>query len=191
MSIFAEFLRAPARTGAVCASSSHLARLICDTPALRQASTAVELGPGDGVFTQRILEAIPKECRFLALEANQRLRDELTQRVPGVIVHADDAANLPAYVEPGTCNCIISGLPFATFPAHAQQSILNAVSRSLGPGGEFRTFAYLQGAALPSGIRFRRMLHETFPLVRRTRIEWRNLPPAYVYSCMKSSKNFV
>ena len=68
-------------------------------------------------------------------------------------------------------------------PESLQREILNAVLSNLAPGGYFVTFAYLQGLMLPAGMRFRRLLSETFGEVRTSSVVWRNLPPAFVYRC--------
>jgi phospholipid N-methyltransferase len=55
----------------------------------------------------------------------------------------------------------------------------------LAPGGQFATFAYWQGMLLPAAWRFSRRLHRTFSSVQRSRTVWRNLPPAFVYRCVR------
>ena len=83
-------------------------------------------------------------------------------------------------------DCIICGLPWAAFPADLQTTLLRAVLARMSEGGCFATFAYLQGTILPAGLRFNKRLHELFDEVQRSRIVWRNLPPAFVYRCRKS-----
>ena len=84
-----------------------------------------------------------------------------------------------------TCDCIISGLPWAAFSQKAQEELLGAVYSSLEYGGEFLTFVYIHGLLLPAGKKFRRLLKERFSSVKKTRIIWGNLPPAFVYHCKK------
>ena len=85
------------------------------------------------------------------------------------------------------CDTVISGLPWAIFPAALQMSILEEVNMSLKPGGRFCTFAYLQGLLMPAGQRFRSLLEKTFKNVERSPIVWKNLPPAFVYRCEKKT----
>jgi phosphatidylethanolamine/phosphatidyl-N-methylethanolamine N-methyltransferase len=82
-------------------------------------------------------------------------------------------------------DCIVSGLPWASFPDDMQTQYLDAMMTVLKPGGQFVTFAYLQGLLLPAGRRFRRKLDHYFSRVDRSRTVWLNLPPAFVYRCRR------
>ena len=55
----------------------------------------------------------------------------------------------------------------------------------LRPGGQFATFAYLQGLLLPAARRFRANLGRSFSQVERSPTAWTNLPPAFVYRCRR------
>ena len=55
----------------------------------------------------------------------------------------------------------------------------------LRPGGQFATFAYVPGQALPAAHRLRRKLREVFSEVTTSRVVWRNTPPAFVYRCRR------
>ena len=77
-----------------------------------------------------------------------------------------------------------SGKPWAVFPENLQRDLLSALKTVLKPGGQFCTFAYLQGMILPAAQRFRKLLNEELSEVHISRIVWRNLPPAFVYRCV-------
>ncbi len=66
-----------------------------------------------------------------------------------------------------------------------QAELLQATHDALADGGQFATFAYLHGLPLPAARRFRKRLGAFFSSVGRSRIVWRNLPPALVYQCTK------
>jgi hypothetical protein len=53
----------------------------------------------------------------------------------------------------------------------------------LGKGGQFVTFAYLQGLILPAAQRFRKLLKQYFSEVSTSRTVWLNVPPAFIYRC--------
>jgi phospholipid N-methyltransferase len=55
----------------------------------------------------------------------------------------------------------------------------------LPPGGQFVTFAYLQGLLIPAGRRFGKLLGDYFSEVRKSPTVWRNTPPAFVYRCRR------
>ena len=82
-------------------------------------------------------------------------------------------------------DCVISGLPWANFNDRVQDDLLDAMFEVMAPGGQFTTFAYMHGLALPSGRRFRAKLDDRFSRVDRGDVVWRNAPPAVVYHCVR------
>jgi phospholipid N-methyltransferase len=182
------FVRQPVRTGAVAPSSRWLAERLIDGMGLEEADTVVELGPGTGPFTRLILERARPEASILAVELNAHMARNLVRRYPRVRIINDSAERLPQHLETlgrAHADCILSGLPFAAFDEDLQERLVSAVVESLRPGGRFAAFSYLPAAWLPTGRRFRRMLESRFAEVRNSAVEWRNLPPAFVYYCRK------
>lgn len=178
------FLSNPTAIGAVAPSSSALAELITDAADLGAASFVVELGPGTGVFTEAALRKLPTEARLLAIEQNPELAEMTRLRCPRATVVVDSAVQLPHHLATlgrNDCDRIICGLPWAAFSESLQNSLLEAITGALRPGGRLLTFAYLQGLLLPAGQKFRRKLRASFRHTTTTRVEWRNLPPAFVY----------
>jgi len=82
-------------------------------------------------------------------------------------------------------DCIISGLPWASFTQALQVEILDEMMRVLKPGGQFVTFAYVHGLILPPGRRFSRVLPKYFSAISKSPIVWKNVPPAFVYRCRR------
>jgi len=186
--VLGEFLRKPTSVGAVTPSSWRLAELITDAAGLDRASVVVEFGPGTGAFTEVILRKLPPATAFFAIEANESFAAATRQRFPGLDLVHGSAAAVRAQLEArghAACDCIVSGLPFASFSPALQDEILAAVTDVLVPGGRFVTFAYLMGRAMPLARRFRRRLLAEFSDVAATHTIWRNLPPAFVYRAIK------
>jgi phosphatidylethanolamine/phosphatidyl-N-methylethanolamine N-methyltransferase len=183
-----EFVRRPGQTGAIAPSSSYLTAEIVRQAGVRRADTIVEFGPGTGSFTREILRRKKEKAFFVGIEMNPRLVEILHQNLPGANIINDSAENTPAILKKHHLNevdCIVSGLPWASFPPQLQDKLLAAAIQSLRPGGRFATFAYLQGLMLPSGQRFRKKLRETFSKVHSGRVIWKNMPAAFVYRCVK------
>lgn len=186
--ILGEFVRQPVHTGTVAPSSPWLAECLVEDMGLADARTVVELGPGTGPFTRLISERTRADAVVLALELNPRLAAELMGRFGHVEIVNDSAEHLLGHLRSHGrehADCILSGLPFAGFSQDLQLRLLDAVVQSLPVGGRFATFAYVHAAWLPPGRRFRRLLESRFARVVRSRIVWRNLPPAFVYRCEK------
>jgi len=179
-----QFLAAPNAVGAVAPSSRGLAEAITEAGGVPRARTVVEFGPGTGVFTEAIVRKLGAEAWFLAIEVNPRFVGLLRERMPAVRVVRDSAANAPKYLrEAGRphCDCVVSGLPWASFDTALQDALLDVLAEILGPGGRFVTFSYVHSPWLPAGKRFRGKLERRFAHVERTPVVWRNLPPAFVY----------
>ena len=182
------FIKSPGTIGAVCPSSAFLAKLITSDIGVEKASAIVELGPGTGVFTSRILHIKKADSKFFAVELNRNFYDAFKLKFPNVKIYNENATELSSMIRRDnieSVDAIICGLPWAAFPAQLQDDLLNAISDVLSPGGCFTTFAYLQGLLLPAGMRFKKTLKTHFSSVETSRTEWRNLPPAFVYRCYK------
>lgn len=187
-----EFVASPTSVGAIWPSSAALADRMCATAELPTAEMTIEFGPGTGVFTSEILRHLPDPSRFFAIESSANFVAATRRRCPTAKVWNDCATRAQKYLaEHGrqTCDRIISGLPFASFPPDLQDRLLDTILEILAPGGLFVTFAYLQGLALPSGRRFRHTLRSRFghENVTTTPTVWRNIPPAFIYRARKTT----
>ncbi len=181
-----QFIRRPTAVGAIVPSSRRLARRMVDWVDWPRVETAVEYGPGTGVFTHEILSRLPAKATFVAFEANREIASLWRGRFPGRNLHCGSATGVSGELSRlgrRHTDVVISGLPWAAFPERLQREILDATVASLRPGGQFATFAYLQGLLLPAGIRFRRLLGEYFTEIEVSPVTWLNLPPAIVYRC--------
>lgn len=188
MKFITSFLKNPREIGAIAPSSKGLANLITDTANLKNKKCVVELGSGTGIFTKEILNKINPNCLFYSLEINQKFVKETRNNCPTAIVYHASALNIQKYLSmhnKTNCDCVISGLPWAIFKKEETKKILDQTYKSLKDGGEFLTFAYLPGNLLPCGIAFKRQLNEKFSSVNKTKIIWKNLPPAFIYHCKK------
>ncbi len=182
------FIKSPCTIGAICPSSRFLARLITSDIGIEKASAIVELGPGTGVFTSRVLDMKKPDSIFFAVELNKELYDTFKVKFPSVKIYNENATKLSSMVKQekiDSVDVVICGLPWASFPPQLQDDLLDAISDVLSPGGCFTTFAYLQGLMIPAGMRFRRTLKNHFSTVKTSQTEWRNFPPAFVYRCYK------
>ena len=187
---FRQFLAHPLSIGAVSPSSRYLAREMVSWFELDAAKLIVEFGPGTGAFTAEVLKQLRPLTRFFTIEQNADFAHHMRQSYPSVTTYCDSVANVGQLCvkegvgsEQGSVDGIICGLPWASFDNELQDELLTATVAALRPGGKFATFAYLQGTLLPAGMRFRRKLDERFANVGKSRVVWRNVPPAFIYRC--------
>jgi phospholipid N-methyltransferase len=188
MQFFREAIFAPHTTGAIAPSSKYLARVIVDKAGVDGASRILELGPGTGVFTERILAAKKDDAHFVALERNPNFATDLRAKFPETRIVEGCATELLSHAaehEFHEADSIVSGLPWTIFDSKLQRTILGGIRDVLGKGGTFATFAYFGPHWLPGGQNFRSLLRGVFPETRMSPVVIRNFPPAFVYYCRK------
>jgi phosphatidylethanolamine/phosphatidyl-N-methylethanolamine N-methyltransferase len=196
---FREFIRSPRDIAAVAPSSRQLGRAMVQGLDLSSARAIVEYGPGTGAFTRAVLEEIGPQWfgdtskgrrQFIAIEHNAQMAQRLQEQHPEVTVVNASAADVVEVcrrhgVEPGHVDCIISGLGWTAFSDEQRTQMLEATVAVLKRGGRFHTFGYQTGLLIRGAWHFRSEVRRLFRHVRTGRIVWRNLPPAFVYQCVK------
>lgn len=183
-------LARPLKTGSVLPSSERLARRMVSAAEIEGARVIVEFGPGTGIITGEIAGRMSPSAKLVAMEVNPDFATRIRSRFPGAHVFngcASETAGRLREIGVGGCDRIVSGLPWAVFSSELQQKILSAAACALRPGGVFVSFAYTPVHTLPSGRNFRRNLEAAFGEVRTTPVEWRNMPPAFVYRAVKKA----
>jgi phosphatidylethanolamine/phosphatidyl-N-methylethanolamine N-methyltransferase len=183
-----EYLKKPTEIGAVAPSSDELAKVMLEGLDLQNARAVLEYGPGSGAITDHIRRKISPHTKLAAIEINPTMAGLFRERHPDVFLFEDTVANarmICDYAGIDTVDCIVSGLPWATFSESMQVRFLEEMMRVLRPGGDFVTFAYVHALALPTSKRFANLLHKYFNSVSKSSVVWRNVPPALVYRCRR------
>lgn len=180
-SFFLSWLANPRRVGAVAPSSDSLARLITSeiTPST---GPIMELGPGTGAFTLKLLEKGVRPEDLTLIEYGSEFATILQHRFPGVRIVWMDAGKLASMnvAEEGSMGAIVSGLPLLTMPTKKVVSIVSGALRYLRPNGAFYQFTY--GPRFPVSRRILDRLGLKATLVGRT---MHNIPPAAVYRLVR------
>jgi len=191
-SFFKEFLKAPTVVGAVAPSSWALAEQMVKETGLERAKVVVEYGPGTGSFSRVIREGLSNGAKYFVIERSAAMAERFRKTFPGTLLYLGSASDVPELCRieglsgHGCVDVVYSGLPFASFPADVQRTILERTVQVLRPGGMMVTFAYSGFSALTAGgRRFRKVLPKYFSSVTTSRTVWRNAPPAFVYRCVK------
>lgn len=193
-----EFLRDPSATASLIPSSRKLTERMIEGIDLGACRSIVEFGPGSGVMTRVMFERLPKGWTvaeggagtFIAFEFNPRMARLVAREFPRAVVVAESAAQIERVcaergVAPGTLDAVVSGLGWAAFEPALTTQILEATARTLRPGGHFRTFAYHIGLLKRNAWHLRAELRRLFSQVEMSRGVLANLPPAFVYRCVK------
>ncbi|MDC1203477.1 methyltransferase domain-containing protein [Crocinitomicaceae bacterium] len=176
-----EFLSKKKMVGSVVPSSKFLSRKMLDHLNFKQAKLVVELGPGTGVFTQRIIEKLDEESKLLVIELNDAFYRDLKNKISDkrVTIRKGSASDLPKFMSDlniEKADFIVSSLPLAILPKTLRKRIVIEANNHLNIGGEFIQFQYtLQSLKL-----FKKVFEKVS--VRHCLF---NIPPAFVYSCKK------
>ncbi|MCU0689389.1 MAG: hypothetical protein MUE97_06595 [Phycisphaerales bacterium] len=186
------FVFSPGTVGAIAPSSQALAAAMVRGVDFSDMRAVIEYGPGCGSFTGAIRAAAPKGVKYFAIELSPKLAERFAAAHPDARLYIGSATEVAEFCRQENLSghvcvdAVFSGLPFASFGVDLQRSILERTVQVLRPGGIFRTFAYSGFSALtPAGRRFRKLLHKHFGSVTMSKTVWKNLPPAFVYSCRK------
>lgn len=185
-----QLLANPQQVGAVCASTRLMGRTMTDDIGIEQATSIVEIGPGDGVFTQVIRERKRADAAFMAVEINPSFCETLRAQFPDVVIRNGCVSGIQTMLaEEGmpAPEVVVSALPWSVFPEELQDKLLSAVIEAMAPGGVFASIAYLTGRVLPAGRAFRKKLGASFARIETSPIRWRNVPPAVAYRCWKAA----
>jgi phosphatidylethanolamine/phosphatidyl-N-methylethanolamine N-methyltransferase len=187
-SFLKNFLRNPTQVGAIAPSSPGLVDAMVDWFDWESARYVVEYGPGTGVFTEALTKKLRPDAKFFAIERSSDMAAMTRNRCPGTTVHQESVTNVAQLCQRESMprvDAIVCGLPWASFPKSLQIEAMDAMFDVLAPGGQFATFAYWQGLLLPAARQFSGMLQDRFTTVERSHTVWRNLPPAFVYRCIR------
>ncbi len=190
-------------TGAVLPSGRLLARALCrhalckagDSAASRQ---ILEVGPGTGAVTRRLVQCVGPADRLTLIELNDAFVAHLRQRFagePAFQAVADRSRIVQGRLEEMPAepkfDFIISGLPLNNFSVENVEQILAVYRRLLAPGGVLSFFEYMavrpvkrviSGAS--ERLRLTGIQHALDALYAAGKAErdwvWPNVPPAWV-----------
>lgn len=180
-SFIKQFWKDKKTIGSVRPSSASLAKKMLQNIDFNTDKVIVELGPGTGVFTHKIIEKMSEDAKFLVFELNKTFIRNLRKEIKDerVILINDSAENIAVYLQKYNLNkadVIISSLPLSNFSQELRETLVLNSLKSLRTFGRFIQFQY----SLASKDFFRK----TFDRVSISFTAF-NFPPAFVYTCEK------
>jgi phospholipid N-methyltransferase len=196
---FRQFRERFETTGAILPSSRFLARSMtrplaaCDGP-----RRVLEVGPGTGAVTNRIVRELRADDHFDLVEINEKFAALLTDRFETDGQYKRCAGQSRIHVCPlqefqatEKYDAVISGLPFNNFPADLVETLIDRCLELVKPGGTFSFFEYMfirparivvtRGPDRDRLSAIERILQSRFS-AKRFRRDWVfvNVPPAWV-----------
>lgn len=186
---FRQVLKNPLRTGAIAPSSRFLAERMVDELDLSGEPVVVELGAGTGALSKELLRRMGGHGRLILVERSETAARLLRSRFPSATVICDCVTNLGMHLRAlgiHQVDYVVSGLPWTLFNQELQEQALAEIVGALRPGGTFVTFIYAHaGRLLRMGRRFEYRLRATVGDIDKSRVVWRNLPPARVWTARR------
>lgn len=182
------FCTAPRTVASVAPSSRSLADAVTSTMRIDKTTHVVELGVGTGAITQALVSKGLSPRQYTGVELETDLVATLRTKYPKLSFTSDSAQNLPYIVEQRGVipSHVVASLPWSTMNAHEREVCLLKISECLRPDGHLMTYSYLSALFLFSTAHRTAMdLRKNFGRVYRSKIIWRNLPPAMVWTCSK------
>jgi phospholipid N-methyltransferase len=182
VSYIKNFIRDP-DVAAIAPSSSFLVRRVCKWIDFDEDCTVVEYGPGNGVFSEYILDRMTKGSTLILIETNEDFVDMLEawgaadDRVHVVQEQAQDVADILDAADAGPANYIVSGIPFSFLDEDVKEELLRETRDVLAPGGKFLVYQNYNHLEGPLRRHFSEVTKEYEP---------RNIPPTmFAYEACK------
>jgi phospholipid N-methyltransferase len=176
---------------AISPSSRHLATAMLEQLPLARTRVALELGAGTGVITHALLDQLPPQATLVVFEINPRFFDCLQKTIsdPRVILINSSAENLDSeLLSRGIhrVDAVVSSLGLAFMSDSQRHTLFQRLSPFLHQKSVFTQYQYIHGMQFVKGklrrLNLRLLLSRYFVSVR-SKIVWRNLPPAFVFTC--------
>jgi phospholipid N-methyltransferase len=185
------------RTANFFPSSPFLVDAMVRAAPLASTAAVVELGPGTGAITRKLLEGMRPDAVLCTIECDALMNQELTRhlgdhRLDAVIGDAQDTlAIVTERGLAGQVGVVVSSLGLSLLTDPVRERIVEAAAAVLAPGGLFVQYVYCHARAVVysptrgfSRFHARRYLEGKFERVSR-RLVPLNLPPAWVYTCAR------
>lgn len=167
----------PWQVGSMVPSSQALADRMAGAVPWDRVRTVVELGAGVGPITAKILERKPPGVKLLVFEREPKFQEMLRDRFPGLSLYAEATEMETALAKEGvsSADAVVCSIPIALLSDADLQTLLDAIDRSLAPGGIVIFMQYSRKLLKKLRGRYHEMT------LSRVLVNW---PPAIVVRCV-------
>ncbi|MEX0945294.1 MAG: rRNA adenine N-6-methyltransferase family protein [Balneolaceae bacterium] len=163
-------------------TSLHCVKKVCTNIDFKKDFTLVEYGPGDGVFSNYILNRMTPGSKLILIELNTDFYKHLNETIldSRVMIYNTRAGDVETAIEPGyigNVDYVLSGIPFSFLEKSRKAIVLNATKNILKEGGLF--LAYQTSGHLKKPVM------DVFGNLETER-EILNIPPYLIYRVVKN-----
>jgi len=183
---FRESLKNLKTVGTITRSSKFLCKGMIEPVDFKKAEVIVELGAGDGVVTEHILNSMKPSAKLFAFEVNKSFCDMMREKFKDDkrLVVVEDSAVIVADILKNhnieKADYIISAIPFVSLPDELGYEIVTACKNILKPKGLYIQIHY--------SLLMKKMYKKVFGNVDVSFVPL-NIPPAFVLVSEKVEKN--
>jgi phospholipid N-methyltransferase len=179
---FKGFIKHPVMVGSVIPSSDALIARMLKPVDWSNTRVFVEYGPGVGTFCQHVLDRLPADATYIAIDTNPDFIDYLTHKIADsrfrpILGSAADVEEIVRESGFDAADYVLSGLPFSTLPSGVGEAIAAATARIIRPGGAFLVYQFR--------AKVRDFLTPHFPQIDKA-MEWWNVPPCWLFWAKKA-----
>lgn len=179
-------LRRPLDVSTIFPTSRALAETMLDLADVPRSESVVELGAGTGAITKHLETRLARPASYVGVELDPKMVDFLRTEFPRLRFESGLAESIGEWVPEGSVDTIISSLPWTMFSPEVQARTIAAITKALKPnGGRFLTYVCANAMLYPQAKTLIKLMRENFRDVHRSDLEWRNIPPAFVFRAMK------
>lgn len=178
-------------TASIWPSSRYLAAAMLEPLPMARVRVALEFGPGTGAITHELLKRLPADAKLLVFEINPRFYEYLRDNIsdPRMILINSSVEHLASELERrgiGQVDAVVSSIGLAFMPEGLRQGLFESLLPHFHEKSVFTQYQYVHGMQFQNGrlqrFDLRGLLNRYFDSVDM-KIEWRNLPPAFVFNC--------
>ena len=170
------------RVGYLVPSSPFLTRQTAKFIDFAEARTVVELGPGEGCHTRRIIRRMRVDSKLILIELDDHFAQHLETQFAAddrvIVIHGNalQLAEILGQLGASDPDYIVSGLPFTIMERGLREELLACIARAMGPQSRLITYQATLGISD----------HELFDQVRSKHCLL-NVPPLHVMELRKSA----
>lgn len=176
-----KFLKNIRTSGTIAPSSKFLIERLLSPIDFNAARCIVELGPGNGCVTRALLERMHTDSVLVCIEVNTdfiyELEDLRDSRLKVLSCCASSISDALGEIGIEKADHVVSSLPLAIFQGQLRDKILNSVDSNLKYGGSYTQYQYSLNNFSDVKSVFKNV---------KLKFTLRNVPPAFVYQCVKS-----
>lgn len=186
LDFFSESLKNLKEVGTVTRSSRYLCKNITDQIDFEKAGVIVELGAGDGVITEKLLEKMKPDSKLIVFEINEVFCNQLNEiKDPRFLFYQKSAEELTIVLDENgieEVDYVVSAIPFTVVPDEIARNIVEQCRNSLRVGGKYIQVHY--------SLVMKNLYKRAFGNIKVNFI-LKNLPPAFLLISRKTEEVFT